>query len=278
MTPRAYLRLVMALALLGGHACADWDGLSRCFGGACDGGRNDSGVTGGFVLLPPGAALPSESSCASRVVRGGVELRPENATANQVTPTSAQLDALRDAGWSGVDARANAQVLSRVTGAFTGTTDEIIQWAACKWGLDADAVRAQAVLESNWRQGATGAISTTASQWPPGAACTDGTHCYQAYGIMQFKWLYWKSAWPMFRESTAFNLDLALAWRRACFEGWVSFLAGTAPAGGPAYAAGDYEGCVGEWSSGDWYSSGARNYIGLYNAALTARAWEKSGF
>jgi hypothetical protein len=27
-----------------------------------------------------------------------------------------------------------------------GTTDEIIQWAACKWGIDTDVVRAQAVV------------------------------------------------------------------------------------------------------------------------------------
>ena len=38
----------------------------------------------------------------------------------------------------------------RVTGNFTGTTDEILQWAACKWGIDEDLVRAQIALESWW--------------------------------------------------------------------------------------------------------------------------------
>ena len=38
----------------------------------------------------------------------------------------------------------------RVTGNFTGTTDEIIQWAACKWGIDEDIVRAQMAKESWW--------------------------------------------------------------------------------------------------------------------------------
>ena len=41
---------------------------------------------------------------------------------------------------------------ARVTGNFTGTTDQIIQWAACKWGIDEDIVRAQAAKESGWHQ------------------------------------------------------------------------------------------------------------------------------
>ena len=45
---------------------------------------------------------------------------------------------------------------ARVTGNFTGTTDQIIQWAACKWGIDEDIVRAQAAKESGWHQNAAG--------------------------------------------------------------------------------------------------------------------------
>ena len=36
------------------------------------------------------------------------------------------------------------------TGNFTGTTDEIIQWAACKWGFDENTLRAQVAKESYW--------------------------------------------------------------------------------------------------------------------------------
>ena len=35
-------------------------------------------------------------------------------------------------------------------GQFTGTTDEIFQWAACKWGLPDNLIRATAVEESTW--------------------------------------------------------------------------------------------------------------------------------
>jgi hypothetical protein len=41
-------------------------------------------------------------------------------------------------------------LLPRVDGQFTGTTDEIFQWAACKWGLPDNLIRADAVEESTW--------------------------------------------------------------------------------------------------------------------------------
>jgi len=43
-------------------------------------------------------------------------------------------------------------LLPRVDGQFTGTTDEILQWAACKWGLPDNLLRADAVVESTWFQ------------------------------------------------------------------------------------------------------------------------------
>ena len=39
------------------------------------------------------------------------------------------------ADWSG---------FNLVDGDFAGTTDQLIQWAACKWGIDEDIVRAPA--------------------------------------------------------------------------------------------------------------------------------------
>src|SRR5262249_39018999 len=47
-----------------------------------------------FPLLPPGASLPSEATCASRVHRSSFEPRPDNHTANHEAPTVAQLAAL----------------------------------------------------------------------------------------------------------------------------------------------------------------------------------------
>jgi hypothetical protein len=43
-----------------------------------------------------------------------------------------------------------------VDGQYTGTTDQIMQWGTCKWGLDPDVARANAVSETNWNQGSVG--------------------------------------------------------------------------------------------------------------------------
>ncbi len=92
--------------------------------------------TGHFSTLPPGAALPSDAACAAQV-RPMAERRPINNVPNHT----------KGAAVSG---------LARVTGNFTGTTDEIIEWVACKWGIDEDIVRAQIAKESWWHQDAAG--------------------------------------------------------------------------------------------------------------------------
>jgi len=61
-----------------------------------------------------------------------------------------------------MDARGHA-ALRAVTGDFTGTTDEIFQWGAYKWGFDPDLVRANAVNETYWRQNFIGDIGNGVS-------------------------------------------------------------------------------------------------------------------
>ncbi|MBA2575194.1 MAG: hypothetical protein H0V05_00880 [Euzebyaceae bacterium] len=84
----------------------------------------------------------------------------------------------------GVDSRWNTQIMPRVTGNFTGTTDEIIQWAACKWGFDEDIVRAVAVGESSWRMSQLGDYRDDPAKCAPGY----GTPCPTSFGMMQVKW------------------------------------------------------------------------------------------
>ena len=87
-----------------------------------------------LVTLPPGAALPSEHECAGRVVKTP-EVRPGNTAFNEARGRQKDI---------------REKWLDRVTGDFSGTTDEILQWTACKWGIDLDIVRAQAAKESYW--------------------------------------------------------------------------------------------------------------------------------
>lgn len=227
--------------------------------------------------FPPGAVLPSEARCASSLKRSSFEPRPQNAQANQTVPTAQQIAGLAPWGASmGQDPRADA-LRKQITGNFTGTTDEILQWAACKWGFDPNLARAEAVVESYWRQNTTGDHTTDQSLCPPGT--WDGQGCYQSYGILQIKYTFFKSAWPMARDDTAFSAEYMYGMIRACYEGWTTYLYNVTPLPGyPRYHAGDLWGCVGRWFSGSWYDQGAVDYIQKVKTALANKTWLTTGF
>jgi hypothetical protein len=190
--------------------------------------------------LPPRSALPSDITCAATVRKSPWEPRPANRAANSRTPP---------AGWrqhpfQGFEPAAQARVVPRVDGRFTGTTDEILQWAACKWGFDADTVRAQAVSESDWQMSENG----------------DGG---SSWGILQVKPSAHPGTWPWARASTAYNVDYTLARRRACYEGW-SYE-------GPR-TRGDLWGCIGMWYSGT-YGSGYGRYVADVRHWYRTKPW-----
>src|SRR5260370_39654344 len=150
---------------------------------------------GAFTTLPPGAQLPSEAECAAHVRRSSWEPRPGNSVANHTVPTAQQIAGL--VLWepdNGQDAKVNA-LGRQITGNFTGTTDEILQWVACKWGINVNIVRAQAVVESHWHQNDRGDQTNDARLCPPGT--WNGTSCYQSYGLLQIKYVDNKTVWPM---------------------------------------------------------------------------------
>lgn len=214
------------------------------------------------ATLPPGAALPDDATCAGRVVRSE-EIRPTNSRPNQ-TPGGGK-------GLSG-------PFMDRLSGDFVGTTDEILQWVSCKWGIDADIIRAQAAQESSWFMSAAGDF-TTETQWcapghPPGADGRPG--CAQSVGMMGVKFRYHGDAFPEAGQSTAYNLDYTVATWRACFEGSETWLASNPPDSG--YRAGDIWGCLGRWFAGDWRSGEALGYIGRVQAAYRNRVWETPWF
>jgi len=192
---------------------------------------------GYFSVLPPGTALPSEADCAARVHRSSWEPRPDNTTANNTSETGHLAKFTQwNAAW-------NASYLPRVDGNFHGTTDEIFQYEACKWGWSDDIVRAQAVTESNWHQSEVG----------------DGGH---SFGILQIKWDYHPvvscqtctgSSYPDSLNSTSFNVDLQLAEMRGCYDGMSTYLGNTR---------GDLWGCIQSWYSGSWTPGGGTYAVG----------------
>ena len=95
-----------------------------------------------------------------------------------------------NAGYNATTWGASSATYPRATGNFTGTTDEIIQWAACKWGFDEDTLRAQVVKESYWTQTTLGDWSTDAGVCAPGHPIgADGRpgQCPESVGLMQVR-------------------------------------------------------------------------------------------
>jgi len=210
-----------------------------------------------FSTLPPGSALPDDAYCAAQVIRNSWEPRPDNTTANHTTFPNYHIQP---------DPRSPDEVyVNRVTGNFTGTTDEIFQWASCKWGIDINMIRAQAVVESSWHQSTLGDCS--------GSPIPE-THGCQSFGILQIKGAsnppVFPGTWPYGYKSTAFNVDYAMAIRRACFDGKLTYL-------GNSYHEGDLWGCMGEWYSGHWYDAGALDYISKVKRAYDNKTWNTYG-
>ena len=202
------------------------------------------------------------------------ENKRENRGFNQVTGQSL------GAGFfpASDDPRAN-RLAARVDGQFTGTTYEILRWAACKWGIDEDIVAAQAVQESSWNQATEGDWGSDASACAPGHGLgADGRpgKCPQSWGIIQNRYPFEEASWPGIRSSTAMNADTAYATWRACFAGYERWL--NEVERGRQYAAGDAWGCVGRWFAGRWYASGADIYIADVRGNLDQRTWLRPRF
>lgn len=220
-------------------------------------------AAGRLRTKPVGARLPGDRKCAARV-GDAREIRPANRKANARTGH-------RDRSLPGL--------YGRVSGNFTGTTDEVIQWAACKWGFNVNVVRAQTAKESWWFQSTGGDFTTDPDDCAPGHGFgVDGRpgECAESAGVQQVRYPYHRIAFPHATRSTAHNLDYALAVRRNCFEGndtWFNDVSR-----GREYEAGDLWGCVGAWFSGRWYTGESRIYIAEVKDYKNQRIWTTRGF
>jgi hypothetical protein len=217
-----------------------------------------------FTTLPVGSALPrTDADCASRVTRNPWEPRPENYTANHTVPDGPVPWNNNPSWtyWSSFIALRN-----KVTGNFTGTTDEIIQWAACKWGIEENLIRAEAVLESYW-------VQSTQGDFANGR--------YHSFGLMQVSQddpngNLLKGGYPYTAQDTALNVDYYGSELRACFEG--DFWDGGGWLYGATQVKGDIWGCVGYWYSGNWYDAGAQNYIAQVKNYYNTKPWIGWGY
>jgi autotransporter family porin len=229
-----------------------------------------------FGTFGPGASLPTGSHCAAWVRGRPI---PERKAANRIAnhTTGQHVTALFDPG--ATDPRANSRVAARIDGGFTGTTQEILRWTACKWGIDENLVYAQAAVESWWRQSTEGDWAGDASACAPGHGLgADGRagECPQSFGILQNRYPSERSTWPGIQRSTAMNADTAYAIWRACFEGYEHWLNDVER--GRQYAAGDAMGCMGRWFAGRWHTAAADQYVAKVKGYLDRRIWETPDF
>jgi hypothetical protein len=110
--------------------------------------------SGHFSFIGPASTLPSESSCAAAVNASPL---PEHASWNQndgtgynsnqivSTPSYFYTYVGNQIGYPNAD-------FKNVDGNYAGTTDDILRWVSCKWGVDEDWVRAESQEESGWHQ------------------------------------------------------------------------------------------------------------------------------
>jgi hypothetical protein len=215
------------------------------------------------------------------VERRGFEPRPENAAANQTTATGEQLSLFQSDSWVAVDERVRTDIRRRIDGAFTGTTDEIIAWAACKWGFEDDVMRAAAVLQSDFRQSAEAGIAV--GDCPPDVTPAGDGYCPHLFGIFAANYDAEASAhstWPALRDSTAFNADYMGGFLRMCFEGYVTWLddPSVTPLQDGPYVAGDLWACLGFAVAGRWRNLEARAFTATVREAYGERPWTAPSF
>jgi hypothetical protein len=164
-----------------------------------------------------------------------------------------------------------------VSGGFTGTTDEILQWGAEKWGIPEDVVRAVAVTESYWRQDGMGdrRDGVNASLYPAQSRI-DSDSVYESLGITQIKWRpdgsLHPGTEPLRWKTTAFNVDYWGASIRYYYDGLCSWCSA-------GYGPGQAWESVGAWySPNPWQNAGMLNYITTVKGHLANRTWEQAGF
>ena len=214
---------------------------------------------------------PLSDAAAASCVRRVPEQRPANYGPNHYRPSGTEIATFRS------QAGTSNPLMRHVSGDFTGTTDEIIQWAAHKWGIPEDWLRAQFVQESWWNQAARGdrRDGVNAYLYPPQARI-DGDSVYESMGISQIKWRPDGSrnpgTEPLRWKSTAFVADYAGAGIRYYYDGFCSYC-------GAGYSAGQQWQSMGaHFAPTPWWNSGAQWYVSRLQVRLHDRTWARADF
>lgn len=203
---------------------------------------------------PVGWGPRSSKAAAKLVTRNRYEPRKINRLDNRRVPGRKLLRAWRK--------RSDMPYKRFVNGRFKGTTDEIIQWAALKWGIDTNTMRAVAAVESWWDMDVRG---------------DNG----DSFGLYQVRRPYhcWGKC-KIARHFTAFNADYYGAIVRSYFDGKQRWL-NTVEGNGKRYRAGDLRGSMGAWYSGRWWGPPERPiqpYLQMIKQRRNEKIWRHPDF
>jgi len=128
-SPRASVRAVALVVALVGSFVVAVPPAPQLAGAAT---RHLPPRAGGyFRTFGAGAKLPSGKWCADHIHRSLWEPRHDNVTQNRYVvrqPVHLPDNSAFNHAWQ-------VKYKPRITGNFRGTTDEIVQWASCKWGF-----------------------------------------------------------------------------------------------------------------------------------------------
>jgi hypothetical protein len=247
----------------------------------------------------PSTFTPLSDAEAAALVTPEPETRPYNSRpytiqgkrypgANDYVPSATQIRQYRESRTSQGEPLLRFNPYVRYADGLDGmrhpSTDDLIQWAAHKWGVPENWLRAEYVVESYWNQFNLGDDTKVNSRWyglyPYQSRIPHTSNVYQSLGIAQVRWIPDGSlepgSEPLRWESTAFNLDGQAAKIRFYYDN----------PGGARSSWGDstYAPCekwqsLGGWNSPyPWGNAEQTYYIGTVRAALDGRKWISSSF
>lgn len=246
----------------------------------------------------PSTFIPLSDAAAAARVTPEPETRPFNAepyelngrrypAMNSFVPSSAAIAAFRASKTSNgqTEVRLNpytAHVDGR-DGMRDPSTDDLIQWAAHKWGIPENWLRAEYVEESYWNSFMLGDNTrvdpSTVSRYPAQARVS-ATNVYQSMGIAQVRWTpagtVDAGTNPLRWESTAFNIDYQAAMVRFYYDN----PEGTRTEWGDrSYRPCEQWSSIGGWNSPyPWHNAEQAKYISEVREWLSEKQWTTRSF
>ena len=247
----------------------------------------------------PSTFRPLSDAAAAALITHQPETRPDNARSYTLggvkyrpmityVPTDVQLARFRAArtslGQNVLQFNPYLRDVDGRDGLTNPSTDDLIQWAAHKWGIPENWLRAEYVVESYWSSYQLGDVEPVSrsdyERYPLQSRVPGQLRVYESLGITQVRW--GPSGWvgagtePLRWESMAFNIDYQAAMVRFFYdnphEARTSW-------GDSTYSPCQKWNSIGGWfASYPWLSAGQAKYISAVRGNLAETTWRSADF